>query len=57
MAGAAAQAVSGWEIHQGLGQYGTDYTKRVLVTAIGLGANLEADASIRMPPPMPLGVR
>jgi hypothetical protein len=36
--------VNGWEILTKTGVYGTDYTNRALVTAIGLGANRPQDA-------------
>lgn len=41
---AAGSRVDGWTIHRGLGDYGTDYAKRAIVTWIGYGANLDADA-------------
>ncbi|MGI8328492.1 DUF1254 domain-containing protein [Actinomadura scrupuli] len=41
---AADDSVNGWTIYRDLGDYGTDYAKRVLVAALGLGANLDADA-------------
>ncbi|MET9117387.1 DUF1254 domain-containing protein [Streptomyces longwoodensis] len=34
----------GWTVHRGLGDYGTDYTKRAVITRFGYGANLDADA-------------
>ncbi len=34
----------GWQITKGLGQYGTDYTKRAVVAAFGWPANLQEDA-------------
>lgn len=34
----------GWTVHRGLGNYGTDYAKRALITRFGYGANLDADA-------------
>jgi hypothetical protein len=37
-------SINGWTIYRGLGDYGTDYAKRVMVAALGLGANLDADA-------------
>jgi hypothetical protein len=40
----ADDSLNGWTIHRELGDYGTDYAKRVLVAALGLGANLDADA-------------
>ncbi|MER6527117.1 DUF1254 domain-containing protein [Streptomyces sp. NPDC001508] len=36
--------VNGWTIHRGLGDYGTDYAKRAIVTWVGYGANLDVDA-------------
>ncbi|MQY04088.1 DUF1254 domain-containing protein [Actinomadura macrotermitis] len=41
---AAARARTGWTVHRGLGDYGTDYGKRAMVARLGLGANLDADA-------------
>ncbi|MGW1228135.1 DUF1254 domain-containing protein [Streptomyces sp. NPDC001515] len=41
---AEAANTGGWTIHRGLGDYGTDYTKRALITRFGYGANLDADA-------------
>ena len=41
----AAEPVNGWVyITHNIGIYGTDYTQRALVTAIGLGANRPQDA-------------
>ncbi|MER7983303.1 DUF1254 domain-containing protein [Streptomyces sp. NPDC095817] len=34
----------GWTVHRGLGDYGSDYTKRAVITRFGYGANLDADA-------------
>jgi hypothetical protein len=34
----------GWTVHRGLGDYGTDYAKRAVITRFGYGANLDADA-------------
>ncbi|WSL37459.1 DUF1214 domain-containing protein [Streptomyces sp. NBC_01268] len=34
----------GWTVHRGLGDYGTDYAKRALITRFGYGADLDADA-------------
>jgi uncharacterized protein (TIGR03000 family) len=36
--------VNGWEVFTKTGQYGTNYTDRALITAIGLGANRPQDA-------------
>lgn len=36
--------VNGWVMATGLGNYGTDYSKRAAVALVGLGANLDADA-------------
>ncbi|OQQ13826.1 hypothetical protein B0675_26730 [Streptomyces sp. M41(2017)] len=36
--------INGWTIHRGLGNYGTDYAKRAMVTWLGYGANLDVDA-------------
>jgi hypothetical protein len=44
VAGLEEPSANGWAIYRGLGDYGTDYAKRVLVAALGLGANLDADA-------------
>lgn len=35
---------NGWTVHRGLGDYGTDYGKRAVITRFGYGANLDADA-------------
>ncbi|MFG2606900.1 DUF1254 domain-containing protein [Streptomyces sp. NPDC048514] len=35
---------SGWTVHRGLGDYGTDYAKRAIIARFGYGANLDADA-------------
>jgi hypothetical protein len=41
----AAEPVNGWTyITKNIGEYGTDYIQRALVTAIGLGANRPQDA-------------
>ena len=41
----AAEPVNGWMyLTKNIGQYGTDYIQRALVTAIGLGANRPQDA-------------
>jgi hypothetical protein len=41
----AAEPVNGWMyITKNIGEYGTDYLQRALVTAIGLGANRPEDA-------------
>jgi hypothetical protein len=41
----AAEPVNGWTyMIKNIGQYGTDYIQRALVTAIGLGANRPQDA-------------
>lgn len=42
--GALGAMVDGWQITKGLGQYGTDYTKRAVVAAFGWPANLQEDA-------------
>ncbi|MFJ7955814.1 DUF1254 domain-containing protein [Streptomyces sp. NPDC096319] len=34
----------GWAVHRGLGDYGTDFAKRAVITRFGYGANLDADA-------------
>ncbi|MGL5059416.1 MAG: DUF1214 domain-containing protein, partial [Microcoleus sp.] len=39
-----SDAVEGWTISGGLGDYGTEYLKRAVVGLVGLGANLDADA-------------
>ncbi|MCC3507460.1 MULTISPECIES: DUF1254 domain-containing protein [unclassified Microcoleus] len=39
-----SDAVEGWTISRGLGDYGTEYLKRAVVSLVGLGANLDADA-------------
>jgi hypothetical protein len=36
--------VNGWVVTKGLGQYGTNYTKRAVVAAFGWPANLQDDA-------------
>ncbi len=38
------RAQNGWELHEGLGDYGTDYLWRAVVARVGLGANLPEDA-------------
>ncbi|AKU96879.1 putative exported protein [Labilithrix luteola] len=38
------RAQNGWELHEGLGAYGTDYLWRAIVARVGLGANLPEDA-------------
>ena len=41
----SAEPVNGWAVlTKDVGQYGTDYLQRALVTAIGLGANRPKDA-------------
>ncbi len=40
----AGQDVNGWSYSLKTGNYGTDYLNRALIAAIGLGANLPADA-------------
>jgi len=41
----AAEPVNGWTyITKNIGEYGTDYLQRALVTAVGLGANRPQDA-------------
>ncbi|MFS4103248.1 DUF1254 domain-containing protein [Streptomyces sp. PD-S100-1] len=40
----AGGQVNGWTVHRGLGEYGTDYAKRAVITRFGYGANLDADA-------------
>ncbi|CAM5254062.1 DUF1254 domain-containing protein [Streptomyces narbonensis] len=44
LARAEAAKTSGWAVHRGLGDYGTDYAKRAVITRFGYGANLDADA-------------
>ncbi|MFE8014034.1 DUF1254 domain-containing protein [Streptomyces antibioticus] len=44
LARAEAANAGGWTVHRGLGDYGTDYTKRAVITRFGYGANLDADA-------------
>ncbi|MFI8487521.1 DUF1254 domain-containing protein [Streptomyces rubrogriseus] len=41
---APGQQVNGWTVHRGLGDYGTNYPKRAMVTWLGYGANLDVDA-------------
>ncbi|MFD6188863.1 DUF1254 domain-containing protein [Streptomyces sp. NPDC060275] len=41
---APGHQVDGWTVHRGLGDYGTDYAKRAMVTWVGYGANLDVDA-------------
>ncbi|WMX43942.1 DUF1214 domain-containing protein [Streptomyces roseicoloratus] len=41
---AESAKTGGWAVHRGLGDYGTDYGKRALITRFGYGANLDADA-------------
>ena len=41
---AALQPVNGWGISTRIGVYGTNYPLRALVTLLGLGANIAADA-------------
>jgi hypothetical protein len=41
---APGKMVNGWAITTNLGDYGTNYVLRAVVTAIGLGANLSQDA-------------
>ena len=38
------ELVNGWIVTKGLGQYGTNYTKRAVVAAFGWPANLQEDA-------------
>lgn len=38
------RAQNGWELLEGLGDYGTDYLWRAIVARVGLGANLPEDA-------------
>ena len=38
------EMVNGWVVTKGLGQYGTNYTKRAVVAAFGWPANLQDDA-------------
>ena len=38
------ELVNGWVVTKGLGQYGTNYTKRAVVAAFGWPANLQEDA-------------
>ena len=40
----SAEPINGWVLTKDVGQYGTDYLQRALVTAIGLGANRPKDA-------------
>jgi hypothetical protein len=40
----AGKPINGWMFTTKTGIYGTDYTQRALITAIGLGANLPQDA-------------
>jgi hypothetical protein len=40
----AGTSHNGWVFTTGTGTYGTDYLRRALITAIGLGANLPQDA-------------
>ncbi|MGW8357632.1 DUF1254 domain-containing protein [Streptomyces wedmorensis] len=44
LARAEAAKTGGWSVHRGLGDYGTDYVKRAIITRFGYGANLDADA-------------
>ncbi len=44
LARAESANAGGWTVHRGLGDYGTDYTKRAVITRFGYGANLDADA-------------
>ncbi|MFG3093081.1 DUF1254 domain-containing protein [Streptomyces antibioticus] len=44
LARAEAANAGGWTVHRGLGDYGTDYAKRAVITRFGYGANLDADA-------------
>lgn len=44
MAARQGDTVNGWSWPRGLGDYGTDYAERAVVTYFGLGANLDADA-------------
>ncbi|MEW5630055.1 DUF1254 domain-containing protein [Streptomyces hydrogenans] len=41
---AESAKTDGWTVHRGLGDYGTDYAKRAVITRFGYGANLDADA-------------
>lgn len=41
---AESASSGGWTVHRGLGDYGTDYAKRAVITRFGYGANLDADA-------------
>jgi hypothetical protein len=44
-AGKVGTLENGWNVmREGMGSYGTNYTKRALIALIGLGANLNADA-------------
>lgn len=44
LARAESENSGGWTVHRGLGDYGTDYAKRAVITLVGYGANLDADA-------------
>ncbi|MFD3534873.1 DUF1254 domain-containing protein [Streptomyces sp. NPDC058661] len=44
LARAESTKTDGWAVHRGLGDYGTDYAKRAVITRFGYGANLDADA-------------
>ncbi|MFC8588691.1 DUF1254 domain-containing protein [Streptomyces sp. NPDC057217] len=44
LAQAESGNAAGWTVHRGLGDYGTDYAKRAVITLVGYGANLDADA-------------
>ncbi|MFC9392732.1 DUF1254 domain-containing protein [Streptomyces sp. NPDC057027] len=44
LAKAESAGSGGWTVHRGLGDYGTDYAKRAVITRFGYGANLDADA-------------
>ncbi|MDK0520560.1 DUF1214 domain-containing protein [Streptomyces sp. ML-6] len=44
LAQAESANAGGWTVHRGLGDYGTDYTKRAVITHFGYGADLDADA-------------
>ncbi|WP_369142001.1 DUF1254 domain-containing protein [Streptomyces sp. R44] len=44
LARAESAGSGGWTVHRGLGDYGTDYAKRAVITRFGYGANLDADA-------------
>ncbi|WP_245726778.1 DUF1254 domain-containing protein [Streptomyces longwoodensis] len=53
LARAESANAGGWTVHRGLGDYGTDYTKRAVFTRFGYGRTSTPTPSTRTPPPTP----